>query len=293
MARFGQSEGIMRQHLSVCRRVGLAGRVALAAFACALAVVVGFGGSVAGAQDAPKPQQIVRPANTKTTVVTTGAGQYYVEFRSRYAWDYGHTYLVHGRVGEAPTKDSVAGLSPVGDDATAWVIGHYVPVPAETGWTDGDLEDKYVSARYRVLMNKDQYDRIVAYIKQQQAGAHVWSAELNNCNAFVADIAEHMGLKVPSSSLIYPKVFVTHLRLLNTGHPEAADTLVSDNVKEMSNPTRDGRAMINNHVYKLGPDGMPTSAVAAAKPATPAAKVTIGSVRVSNKTPNPASDPAQ
>jgi hypothetical protein len=104
-----------------------------------------------------------------------------------------------------------------------------------------------------------------------------------------------MGLKVPSSSLIYPKIFVNHLRLLNTGHPEAADTLVSDNVKEMSNPTRDGRAMINNHVYKIGPDGTPTSAVVAAKPATPAAKVTIGSVRVSSKTQSPvtASGPSQ
>ena len=103
---------------------------------------------------------------------------------SRYAWDYGHTYIVHGRVGEPPTKDNVAGLSPVGDDSTAWVIGHYVPVPAETGWTDGDLEDKYVTARYRVLMNKEEYDRVVAYIKDLQGRSHVWSAELYNCNAF-------------------------------------------------------------------------------------------------------------
>ena len=65
----------------------------------------------------------------KTGLVTSGAGQYYIEFRSRYAWDYGHTYVVHGRVGEAPNKNSVAGLSPVGDDATAWVIGHYVLCP--------------------------------------------------------------------------------------------------------------------------------------------------------------------
>ena len=34
------------------------------------------------------------------------------------------------------------------------------------------------------------------------------------------------------------------LRKINTGHPEAANQLISDNVKEMSNPTRDGRAMI-------------------------------------------------
>jgi hypothetical protein len=248
-----------------------------------------IGASAARAQDSAKPQ-IVRPASAQTGVVTSGSGQYYIEFRSRYAWDYGHTYVVHGRVGEAPNKNSVAGLSPVGDDATAWVIGHYVPVPAETGWTDGDLEDKYVSARYRVLMNKDQYDRTLAYIKELQSRSHTWSAELYNCNAFVADIANFMGLKVPSSTLIYPKVFVNNLRKINTGHPEAADQLVSDNVKEMNNPTRDGRAMVNSGVHTIHADGAPVTAAA-----TPAASVTIGTVHVSNKPVNSvaATAPAQ
>src|SRR6202030_2802404 len=100
-----------------------------------------------------------------------GGGQYFVEFRARYAWDYGHTFIVHGRVGERLTKASVAGLSPVGDDATAWVIGHYVPVPAETGWTDGDLEDQYISARYRVNMSKD--DRVMGFVRHLQASKHV------------------------------------------------------------------------------------------------------------------------
>ena len=189
-------------------------------------------------------------------MVTSGSGQYYIEFRSRYAWDYGHTYIVHGRVGEAPTKDSVAGLSPVGDDATAWVIGHYVPVPAETGWTDGDLEDKYVSARYRVLMSKDAV-RPGHGLYQGPAGpfAHVERRTLQLQRLRRRTSRKFMGLKVPSSTLIYPKVFVTHLRLINTGHPDAAETLVSDNVKEMSNPTRDGRAMINNGVHTIRADG--------------------------------------
>jgi hypothetical protein len=235
------------------------------------------------AADAQDTRSIVRAANSRAAVVTTGSGDYYIEFRSRYAWDYGHTYLIHGRVGAPPTKDSVAGLSPVGDDSTAWVIGHYVPVPAETGWTDGDLEDKYATARFRVLMNKDEYDRVVGHIKDLQNSSHMWSAELYNCNAFVGDVAKFMGLKVPASTLIYPKVFVTHLRLMNTGHPNAADTLVSDNVKEMSNPTRDGRAMIANNVYTIGPNGQPESRRA---PATSAPRVTIGPVRVSSKTAN-------
>ena len=98
--------------------------------------------------------------------------------------------------------------------------------------------------------------------------------ELYNCNAFVADIANFMGLKAPSSTWIYPKVFVTNMRKINTGHPEAANELVSENVKEMSNPTRDGRAMINAGLIHPGS--------APAGSASPP-HVTIGAVRVSNR----------
>ena len=59
-------------------------------------------------------------------------------------------------------------------------------------------------------MSKDQYDRVMAYVRDLQSRSHTWSAELYNCNAFVADIAKEMGLKVPSSTLIYPKVFINH-----------------------------------------------------------------------------------
>ena len=243
-------------------------------------VGTGLGVSVAAAQTSP-PSPLVRSASNKTEVVTSGAGQYYFEFRSRYAWDYGHTFVVFGRVGEAPNKNNVAGLSPKGDDPSMWVMGHYVPVPSDTGWTDGDLEDKYISGRYRVLVSKEQYDRTVAYIRQLQAKSTTWSVELYNCNAFVADIAKFMDLKAPSSTWIYPKVFVANMRKINTGHPEAANEIVSENVKEMSNPTRDGRAMIASGM--IHPDAAPTTGAAA-----PAPNVTIGAVRVSNRPPNSA-----
>jgi hypothetical protein len=238
----------------------------------AVIVLTGLGLSVAGAQTSSQPQSI-RPANG-STVVTSGSGQYYFEFRSRQAWDYGHTFVVFGRVGEAPRKSNVAGLSPKGDDPQMWLMGHYVPVPSDTGWTDGDLEDRYITSRYRVLVSKEQYDRTVAYIRQLQAKSTTWSVELYNCNAFVADIAKFMGLRVPSSSWIYPKVFVSNMRKINTGHPEAANELVSENVKEMSNPTRDGRAMINAGL--IHPNSAPAGS------ASPP-HVTIGAVRVSNR----------
>jgi hypothetical protein len=249
----------------------------------ALMVATGLGFSAAKAQTSP-PSQIMRSANAKpAAVVTSGSGQYYFEFRSRQAWDYGHTFVVFGRVGEAPSRNNVAGLSPKGDDPSMWVMGHYVPVPSDTGWTDGDLEDKYITSRYRVLVSKDQYDRTVAYIRGLQAKSTTWSAELYNCNAFVADIAKFMGLKVPASSLIYPKVFVSNMRKINTGHPEAADELISENVKEMSNPTRDGRAMIASGVHTVRSDGSPT-----AEPPSSSPSVTIGTVHVSNRAANSA-----
>ncbi|HEY4738525.1 MAG TPA: hypothetical protein VIH63_14150, partial [Xanthobacteraceae bacterium] len=81
--------------------------IAFAAIVFAMALGVG----TASAQTSPT-QQTVGAAGNKAAVVTSGSGQYYFEFRSRQAWDYGHTFVVFGRVGEAPTKNNVAGLSP-------------------------------------------------------------------------------------------------------------------------------------------------------------------------------------
>ena len=128
----------------------------------ALIVLTGLGLSVASAQTSAQSQ------NTRSATATSGSGQYYFEFRSRQSWDYGHTFVVFGRVGEPPSKKNVAGLSPKGDDPSMWVMGHYVPVPSDTGWTDGDLEDRYITSRYRVLVSKEQYDRTVAFIRQLQ-----------------------------------------------------------------------------------------------------------------------------
>jgi hypothetical protein len=244
----------------------------------AMIALTGLGLSVASAQPSARPAT-ARPAHAGSAAVTSGSGQYYFEFRSRQAWDYGHTFVVFGRVGETPTKNNVAGLSPKGDDPQMWLMGHYVPVPSDTGWTDGDLEDRYVTSRYRVLVSKEQYDRTVAFIRQLQAKSTTWSVEMYNCNAFVADIARFMGLKVPASSWIYPKVFVTNMRKINTGHPEAADELVSENMKEMNNPTRDGRAMISAGL--LRPEGAPNGSMAPPH-------VTIGAVHVTNRAANSA-----
>lgn len=143
--------------------------------------------------------------------------QYFVEFRSRYALSYGHSFVIFGRVNDAGqvVEREVAGLHPTSYAALPYVVGHVVPVPAETGASDGDLEDEYRSASWRVMLNKAQYDKAVASIRKIQKSSPVWNGMTYNCNAFVASVARSMGYKTPNI-LLRPQQFMTRLREMNT-----------------------------------------------------------------------------
>jgi len=220
---------------------------------CGLAISAGLKVSPAGAEDSgrriieyPAPAHLqISPeaeharleadkpaprANTKQTakqaagkkVADKAGGQYFVEFRSRYALSYGHTFVVHGRLnakGEVAqlTPEFVAGLHPRGEGPQLWTVGHVMPVPSETGPSDGDLEEEYVSARFRVLLSEAEYRTIAAHIRHKQQNSPMWHAVFNNCNAWVGEIAEFMGLKAPSNNLLYPADYINNLREINGG----------------------------------------------------------------------------
>ena len=181
-------------------------------------------GCQTGEDEAPQPRYVTSYGPTfaaregdLASLSGTGQYQYFVEFRSRYALTYGHTYVVFGRVNAAGAMISpeVAGLAPASHSAVPYVLGHFVPVPSETGWSDGDLEEKYRSASWRVILDQAQYQKVVAYIRKLQASSPLWQASVYNCNAFVADIANFMGYKTPG--IWYrPQQFITKLRELNT-----------------------------------------------------------------------------
>ena len=71
-----------------------------------------------------------------------------------------------------------------------------------------------MTANHRVNLSKAEYDRTVAYIRELQASSPVWHAVLYNCSAFVADIAQHMGLRTPSP-LLFPENFINGIARLN------------------------------------------------------------------------------
>jgi hypothetical protein len=194
---------------------------------CALTISAGLSGSIANAAD---EQQAPEAAATQAlAAVHVGSEHhadekvskpYFVEFRARSAQSYGHTFLVHGRVGQKITKKDVVGLHPATESSVPWMIGHIIPVVSETGASDGDYEDKYIIARYRVLLTEAEYKKTLATMRRMQASSPVWHAVLYNCNRFVGDIAQTMGLKAPGNSLLMPKEYINTLKSINGGRAE-------------------------------------------------------------------------
>lgn len=145
------------------------------------------------------------------------APRYYIEFRSRAAVSYGHTFAAVGQLksnGEIGTME-IVGLHPATESPLPWMIGHLIPVPSETGPSDGDTEEIYITARYRVTMDKARFDELMRFIRQHQASSPAWHAVFYNCNAWIGDVARHMGLQAPSNTLLYPQDYITELRRLN------------------------------------------------------------------------------
>jgi hypothetical protein len=167
----------------------------------------------------PLNQVEVKPA--PKSGVNTIARPYYIEFRARAAYNYGHAFVVHAKVGEPLTKRSVVGLHPVGESPASWLIGHVVPVPSETGWSDGDIgyNDRYITAKYRIYLTEAEYRVVTAKLREMQASSPIWSAELYNCVAFVGDIAAFLGLQHPFH-WVMPKEYIEGIRAMAGGRQE-------------------------------------------------------------------------
>ena len=229
-----------------------ADRTAMKAFVFALGVGFVAVCSVfasARAQDAPT-SAIASPQPNGSTVAAKIRGPFYVDFRARTAASYGHAFVWYGRVSNRAVE--VAGLHPSSDSVIPYLIGHLLPVPAETGASYGDLDDQYLTASYRVYLSEPEAKRVFAYIKQLQATSPLWNASLYNCVAFISDIARHMGLKTPVSHLLYPEDWVNELRALNARVPHAKPTVASRGPKptSVSQPAQ-GNAAVANSVYPL------------------------------------------
>jgi hypothetical protein len=190
-----------------------------------LAIFTASAANVTAQSDPPAAPARTEPAPTAAPAPAEAqkvGKPYFIEFRARSAMSYGHTFAVFGRSGQKLTKANVVGLHPATESSVPWVVGHFIVVPSETGWSDGDIEDQYITAKYRIPLNDVQYKKLMSYVADLKAKSPLWHAVLYNCNAFVGDIAKHLGLQVPSSTLLMPKEYITELRTLNAAPRTAA-----------------------------------------------------------------------
>jgi hypothetical protein len=103
------------------------------------------------------PVKPIRPAVRQLTPEKPVI-RYFIEFRSRMALSYGHAYVVYGRLDAngRMIDPHVGAIHPASNSVVPYMLGHLIPVPADHGASDGDLEEQYVSARYRIILNEPE-----------------------------------------------------------------------------------------------------------------------------------------
>jgi len=151
---------------------------------------------------------------------------YFVEFRARSALSFGHTFVLFGKLGEGNRFASykIAGLHPKGGSDN-YTMGLWVPVTAETGPSDGDVDEQFMTARYCVTLTEAEYNRLVPYIKQLQSEHKTWHGTTYNCNSFGMDVAKFIGLDTPNPNASLPKDLIEKLAEMNKNRPRHMSAL--------------------------------------------------------------------
>ena len=181
--------------------------------AAVLAFLLGIGlATPIQAQDTTGSRSAEKSATGQAHNPTTAGGGYYIEFRAAQIGAYGHSYVVYGNVGG---RQNYADLHPMGNYAVM-ALGHVLPVPANTQW-DPDVLKLPVTSRYRRNLNGEQYRKLLAALSAAKANkSPYWNAVTNNCNHFIGELAQAVGLKVPGQFQV-SYAFVPALKELNEG----------------------------------------------------------------------------
>jgi hypothetical protein len=166
-------------------------------------------GSAALAQASPPSQ----PGTTLSTP-RSSAGSYYVEFRVADMGVYGHSYIAYGRLAAngRPASVQYADFHPRGG-GVGLAVGHVVPVAAGM-LPDPDVLKLPLNAVWRRPLSGAEYKKLTDAVAAARANPKVWSAIAYNCNSFVGDMAEALGLKAPPA-LLFSNAYIPALIRLN------------------------------------------------------------------------------
>jgi len=125
----------------------------------------------------------------------------YMEFRLRAAPSVpsGHIYVVFGRLDAQgnPTTRQYVGLFPDGGPV-GFYAGALVSMPAqlEPGFNDCNFR---ASAAYRVSLTEEQYQQLLAKVRDYLANPPKWRMFGFNCNNFAASLGAVAGLHEPAN----------------------------------------------------------------------------------------------
>jgi hypothetical protein len=191
------------------------------------------GSGPAAAVPAPKTAKPARPS-------PKSSGDYFIEFRAAKIGGYGHSYVAYGRLDRRgnPENTSYADLHPRGNYAVM-ALGHFIPVPANTEW-DPEVLTLPVSYKYRVKLNEGQYNSLLGALERHKANPRYWNALTYNCNHFVGELAEAVGLRVPGRFNLSTG-FIPELQELNTGSPPVF-VPDAEEIKNKTSPMSRGQA---------------------------------------------------
>jgi hypothetical protein len=164
---------------------------------------------------------------------TAGPGSHYVvEFHARPGGVFGHTFVVYGRVdaGGHLRHARDVGFYPDGV-LSQTVLLAVLAAPASVGAERSDKTNR-PDIVYRREISARTYARFASEIRTLKRKRPLWQLVLYNCNSFAGEVAQWMGMRVPST-LQLPKDFVRGLYVLNRrSAPELAhaETVPSDRV---------------------------------------------------------------
>jgi len=148
---------------------------------------------------------------------------YFVSFRARNAESYGHSFVAFGERdsnGNIPydrfgvliqSMTEIAGLHPASTSDVPYSIGHVVPVPSETGPSDGDTEIAYLQNELTIALSPGEYRKLYSFIKKLQSSRPLWHAVAYNCSSFTNEIASYMGLNT-ANHILFPTNYIEALK---------------------------------------------------------------------------------
>jgi hypothetical protein len=142
---------------------------------------------------------------------------FYIEIKARNeVGGFGHSYVSLGTIDESGhvRETVVAGFMPKSADDDRWArFG--VPVTGHVGVVRSDFVRR-PNVRLRIRIGKEGYFRAVDKIQSLRHNWKTYEVLVYNCNSFVSQIADVVGLRTPLVAAQFPVRYVTELRAINS-----------------------------------------------------------------------------